>query len=84
MKTRFLLFNRAGVFYNEDTATGKQTSLRTKDRAVAASMISFPAVTTGAFVGTSAALVKPANNASVETSSVVMKLYLLFNSLSVQ
>jgi len=27
MKTRFNLFRRAGVFYTEDTATGKQTSL---------------------------------------------------------
>ena len=30
MKQRFILFRRAGVFYCEDTATGKQTSLRTK------------------------------------------------------
>ena len=31
MKTRFNLFRRAGVLYTEDTVTGKQTSLRTKD-----------------------------------------------------
>src|ERR1035438_7077543 len=31
MKTRLNLFRRAGVFYTEDTATGKQTSLRTSD-----------------------------------------------------
>ena len=29
MKTRFNLFRRNGVFYTEDTTTGKQTSLRT-------------------------------------------------------
>lgn len=33
MKHSFNLFQRAGVFYCEDTATGKQTSLRTRDRA---------------------------------------------------
>jgi len=31
MKSRFILFKRAGVFYSEDTTTGKQHSLRTKD-----------------------------------------------------
>jgi len=31
MKPRFILFRRAGVYYSEDTATGKQSSLRTKD-----------------------------------------------------
>jgi hypothetical protein len=31
MKSRFILFRRAGVFYAEETATGRQTSLRTKD-----------------------------------------------------
>ncbi|MBI3867400.1 MAG: tyrosine-type recombinase/integrase [Verrucomicrobia bacterium] len=30
MKTRFILFRRAGVFYYEDTNTGQQLSLRTK------------------------------------------------------
>jgi hypothetical protein len=35
MKPRFNLVNRAGVFYSEDTETGKQTSLRTKDEAEA-------------------------------------------------
>jgi len=35
MKSRFILFRRAGVFYSEDTTTGKQTSLRTKDEAEA-------------------------------------------------
>lgn len=31
MKTRFNRFRRAGVFYTEDTTTGKQANLRTKD-----------------------------------------------------
>ena len=31
MKSKFNLFRRGAVFYMEDTATGKQTSLRTKD-----------------------------------------------------
>ena len=32
MKHRFILFQRSGIFYCEDTSTGKQTSLRTRDR----------------------------------------------------
>jgi site-specific recombinase XerD len=39
MKTRFILFRRNGVFYTEDTATGKQTSLRTKDETEAHTLI---------------------------------------------
>ena len=39
MKTRFNLFRRAGVFYTEDTATGKQTSLRTRDETEARSLL---------------------------------------------
>jgi integrase len=35
MNQRFILFRRAGVFYCEDTTTGKQTSLRTKDQSEA-------------------------------------------------
>ena len=35
MKSRFILFKRAGVFYTEDTVTWKQHSLRTKDEAEA-------------------------------------------------
>ncbi len=31
MKSRFNLLKRAGVYYNEDTVTRKQHSLRTKD-----------------------------------------------------
>jgi hypothetical protein len=32
MKNRFILFQRSGMFYCEDTSTGRQTSLRTKDK----------------------------------------------------
>jgi hypothetical protein len=32
MKHQFILFQRAGIFYSEDTTTGKQTRLRTKDK----------------------------------------------------
>ena len=32
MKHQFILFQRSGIFYCEDTGTGKQTSLRTRDR----------------------------------------------------
>jgi hypothetical protein len=35
MKSQFILFKRSGVFYSEDTVTGKQTSLRTKIKAEA-------------------------------------------------
>jgi integrase len=35
MKSRFILFRRAGVFYSEDTVTRKQHILRTKDEAEA-------------------------------------------------
>lgn len=30
MKSKYILFRRGEMFYCEDTATGKQTSLRTK------------------------------------------------------
>jgi integrase len=39
MKTRFILFNRAGVYYSEDTVTRKQHSLRTKDQAEALTLL---------------------------------------------
>src|SRR5271169_6986848 len=39
MKTRFILFRRAGVFYSEDTVTRKQISLRTKDEAEALALL---------------------------------------------
>src|SRR5258708_28280418 len=39
MKTRFIMFNRAGIYYSEDTTTGKQHSLRTKDEAEALTLL---------------------------------------------
>lgn len=39
MKKRFNLFLRAGIFYYEDTTTGKQTSLRTRDKADAVRLL---------------------------------------------
>jgi hypothetical protein len=39
MKNQFILFQRSGVYYCEDTATGKQTSLRTRDKADALRLI---------------------------------------------
>ncbi len=35
MKPRFTLFRRAGVYYCQDSVTGKQSSLKTKDKAEA-------------------------------------------------
>jgi integrase len=39
MKNRFILFQRSGVFYCEDTTTGKQSSLRTKVKADAVRLL---------------------------------------------
>ncbi len=39
MKSRFILFRRAGVFYYEDTTTKKQLSLRTKDESEAMTLL---------------------------------------------
>ena len=39
MKQHFILFQSAGVFYYEDTTTGKQLSLRTKDEAEALTLL---------------------------------------------
>jgi integrase len=39
MKQQYLLFRRSGVFYYEDTTTGKQLSLRTKDEAEARTLL---------------------------------------------
>ena len=39
MKSRFILFNRAGVYYSEDTVTRKQHSLRTMDEAEALTLL---------------------------------------------
>ena len=39
MKSRFILFRRAGIYYSEDTVTRKQHSLRTKDEAEALTLL---------------------------------------------
>ena len=39
MKQRYILFRRSGVFYHEDTTTGKQLSLRIKDEAEARTLL---------------------------------------------
>ncbi|HEY0550228.1 MAG TPA: tyrosine-type recombinase/integrase [Verrucomicrobiae bacterium] len=39
MKSRYILFRRAGVYYSEDTQTGKQASLRTKDESEALTLL---------------------------------------------
>jgi integrase len=39
MKQRFILFRRAGIFYCEDTTSGKQTSLRTKSESEAVTLL---------------------------------------------
>ena len=39
MKTKYTLFRRGDVYYSQDSATGKQTSLRTKDEAEARSLL---------------------------------------------
>src|ERR1035437_4194080 len=39
MKHRFILFQRAGIFYCEDTSTGRQTSPRPRDKADAVRLL---------------------------------------------
>ena len=39
MKTKYTLFRRGEVFYIQDSANGKQTSLRTKDETEAKSLL---------------------------------------------
>ena len=39
MKSRFILFRRAGVYYAEDIVTRKQNSLRTQDMAEAGTLL---------------------------------------------
>lgn len=39
MNTRFTLFRRSGVFYSQDTETGQQLSLRTRDEAEARTLL---------------------------------------------
>ena len=45
MKNRYILFQRSGIFYSEDTTSGKQKSLRTRIKADA----SRPAAVGGSF-----------------------------------
>src|ERR1700743_927074 len=39
MKSRFILFRRGAVYYSEDTVTGKQHSLRTKNEVEAITLL---------------------------------------------
>jgi hypothetical protein len=39
MKPQFILYRRNGTYYSEDTQTGKQQSLRTKDEAAAKALL---------------------------------------------
>jgi integrase len=39
MKTKYTLFRRNGIYYSQDTATGQQKSLRTRDEAEALKLI---------------------------------------------
>jgi hypothetical protein len=39
MNQRYILFQRAGVYYCEDRQTGKQSSLRTRDKAEAITLL---------------------------------------------
>ncbi|MGO8763819.1 MAG: hypothetical protein ACLQSR_01635 [Limisphaerales bacterium] len=39
MKTKYTLFRRGEMFYMQDSATGKQTSLHTKDETEAKSLL---------------------------------------------
>ena len=39
MKNRFIMFRRSGVFYSQDSTTGKQQSLRTRDECEAAALL---------------------------------------------
>ena len=39
MKNRYILFQRSGIFYSEDTTSGKQKSLRTRNKADALRLI---------------------------------------------
>ncbi len=40
MKTKYTLFRRGGIYYSQDSATGQQKSLRTRDQAEALQLIS--------------------------------------------
>ncbi len=40
IKTKYTLFRRGGIFYSQDSATGQQKSLRTRDEPDAVKLIS--------------------------------------------
>ena len=40
MKTKYTLFRRGGIYYSQDSATGQQKSLRTRDEAEALKLVS--------------------------------------------
>src|ERR1039457_4337084 len=40
MKTKYTLFRRNGIYYSQDSATGQQKSLRTRDETEALKLIS--------------------------------------------
>ena len=39
MKTKYTLFRRGGIYYSQDSATGQQKSLRTRDQTEALQLI---------------------------------------------
>ncbi len=39
MKIKYSLFRRSGIYYSQDTATGQQKNLRTRDQAEALPLI---------------------------------------------
>jgi hypothetical protein len=39
MKIKYTLFRRGGIYYSQDSATGQQKSLRTRDKAEALQLI---------------------------------------------
>ena len=39
MKTKYTLFRRSGIYYSQDSATGQQKSLRTRDEAEALKLL---------------------------------------------
>jgi hypothetical protein len=57
MKTKYTMFRRGEMFYIQDSATGKQTSLKTKDETEARSLLNPKPKLTGIIgVGSSAVL----------------------------
>ncbi len=39
MKTKYTMFRRSGIYYSQDTATGHQKSLRTRDEGEALNLL---------------------------------------------